>query len=94
MEWDCAAKVALMNEAEFPLSAILASIVLPSLNVIVPVGVPEVAGCTVAVNVTDFPYTDGFAEETREVVVGAEVMLAEASVEFGLSPLALMALTT
>ena len=44
MEWDCAAKVALVNEAEFPVSAIVASVAAPSLKVIVPVGVPDVAG--------------------------------------------------
>jgi hypothetical protein len=45
----------------------------PSLNRIVPVGVPdpgEVA-VTVAVNVTDWPVTDGFAEEATAVVVAA-----------------------
>lgn len=94
MEWDWAARVALVNEAVFPVSATVASVAAPSLNVMVPVGVPEVAGCTVAVKVTDFPYTDGFAEETREVVVGAEVMVAEAWAESGLSPVALTALTT
>jgi len=37
----------------------------------------------VAVKVTDFPYTDGFADETSEVVVGAEVIVAEACAESG-----------
>ena len=43
----------------------------PSLNVTVPVGVP-VAGntaATVAVNVTVWPDSDGFADEVRPVVV-------------------------
>ena len=40
----------------------------PSLNVTVPVGVPEpVAGCTVAVNVTAWPKADGFSEEVNVV---------------------------
>ena len=51
----------------------LPSVVDPSLNRIVPVGVPdpgEVA-VTVAVNVTDWPVTDGFAEDATAVVVAA-----------------------
>src|SRR5208282_5561215 len=36
------------------------SVVLPSVNVTVPVAV---VGATVAVNVTEAPYADGFAEE-------------------------------
>jgi len=43
-EWDCAAKVALVKEAEVPLAATVASVAAPSLKVIVPVGVPDVAG--------------------------------------------------
>ena len=47
-------------------------IVVPSLNVTVPVGVPVFGASTltVAVKVTGCPYTDGFAEETTAVVVG------------------------
>jgi hypothetical protein len=43
----------------------------PSLKVTVPVGVPApgLAALTVAVNVTDWPNTDGFADETRTVPV-------------------------
>ena len=42
----------------------------PSENVTVPVGVPvREAGLTVAVNVTDCPATDGFADDKRAVVV-------------------------
>src|SRR5260221_385998 len=59
MEWDCAAKVAVVKEAEFPVSATVASVAAPSLKVMVPVGVPDVAGGTVEVKVIDFPYTDG-----------------------------------
>jgi len=42
------------------------SVVLPSVNVTVPVAV---VGVTVAVNVTDEPYADGFADEARVTVV-------------------------
>jgi hypothetical protein len=40
--------------------------VLPSSNVTVPVAV---AGVTMAVNVTDEPYADGFADEISVTVV-------------------------
>ena len=57
-----------------PLSAPLVQIVVvPSLTVIVPVGVPA-PGATAAadsVNVTDWPKTDGFTEELIEVAVEA-----------------------
>ena len=47
------------------------SVVAPSLNVTVPVGVPvPELGATVAVNITDCPTVDGFAEEIRVVMVG------------------------
>ena len=41
------------------------SVVVPSLNVTVPVGVPAPGALTVtvAVNVTDWPKTDGLADE-------------------------------
>jgi len=42
------------------------SVVLPSVNVTVPVAV---VGVTVAVNVTDEPYADGFADEASATVV-------------------------
>ena len=45
-------------------------------------------------NVTDWPNADGFADETSDVEVGAEEIVAEAWAELGLSPDALMALTT
>jgi hypothetical protein len=43
-------------------------VVLPSLNVTVPVGVPP-DPLTVAVNVTDWPDDAGSAEEAREVTL-------------------------
>ena len=42
------------------------SVVLPSVNVTVPVAD---VGVTVAVKVTEFPYVDGFADEASVTVV-------------------------
>ena len=44
---------------------------VPSLNVTDPFGVPPYRAVTVAVSVTDCPYTEGFGEEISAVVVGA-----------------------
>src|SRR6476619_3775250 len=54
-----------------PLSVPVPSVVAPSLNVTVPVGVPEPGpvAVTVAVNVTDPPKFDGFVPDTTAVVV-------------------------
>jgi len=49
-----------------PLIVPVPSVVLPSVNVTVPVAVP---GVTVAVNVTGKPYADGFADEASVTVV-------------------------
>jgi hypothetical protein len=48
-------------------------VVLPSLKVTVPVGVPAPGEgtLTVAVKVTDWPQTEGLADETTAVVVPA-----------------------
>ena len=63
------------------------SVVVPSMNVTVPLGVP-VAGATaltVAMKVTDWPNTDGLAEELTTVVVAfvgpptAEILVTKAS---------------
>lgn len=51
-----------------PFNVPVPRVVAPSLNVTVPVGVPE-AAATVAVNVTGEPTVDGFALEVRVVVV-------------------------
>jgi len=62
------AKVAVENVATpEPLSVPVPSVVPPSLNVTVPVGVPELP-VTVAVNVTGAPESDGFALEVNVVV--------------------------
>ena len=49
------------------------SVVVPSLNVTVPLGVPAPGATadTVAVRVTDWPNTDGFTDELTAVVVFA-----------------------
>jgi hypothetical protein len=54
-----------------PFSVPVPSVVAPSLNVTVPLGVPApgATALTVAVNVTDWPETDGFAEEVGVAVV-------------------------
>jgi hypothetical protein len=44
---------------------------VPSLNVTDPFGVPPKRAVTVAVSVTDCPYTDGLSEEISAVAVGA-----------------------
>ena len=64
-----------LYEAVPPVSATLASVVAPSMNVTEPVGVPlpGAFAATVAVKVTDCPKTDGFADEATEVVVGSWV---------------------
>ena len=46
-------------------------VVVPFLKVTVPVGVPEVAGVTVALKVTFMPWVDGLSEETTLVMVEA-----------------------
>jgi len=53
------------------LSVPVPNVVAPSLNVTVPNGVPEPGdtAATVAVNVTDWPKTEGLVEEVKVVVV-------------------------
>ena len=60
-----------MNVAVPPDSVPVPSVVAPSRNVTVPVGVPVPGGttATVAVNVTDCPNTDGLADDATVVVV-------------------------
>jgi len=66
IECDPNASVAVLYVATPLLSVPVPSVVLPSLKVTVPVAV---AGETVAVNVTEEPNDDGFADEASEVVV-------------------------
>ena len=72
MECDPSTNAEVVNVAcPEPFSVPVPSVVVPSLNVTVPVGVPEPgeAAATVAVKVTDCPTTDGFEEEPKLVVV-------------------------
>jgi hypothetical protein len=54
-------------------------VVLPSLKVTVPVGVPApgATAATVAVNVTDWPKTDGVPDVAIDVVVDAWLTTCE-----------------
>ena len=65
------ASVKVVNVA-FPLLSVhVPRVAVPSLKVTGPVGVPVVDDFTVAVKVTAWPNTDGFAEGTIEVEVAA-----------------------
>jgi hypothetical protein len=61
----------LVKTARPPVSGTLPIIVVPFLNVTVPVGVPLYCGTTVAVKVPDSPTVGGFTDETSMVVVVA-----------------------
>ena len=56
-----------------PLSVPVPRVAPPSLNVTLPVGVPlpGAAAVTVAVKVTDWPKTEGFADDVTAVVLPA-----------------------
>ncbi len=66
IECDPTANAAVLYVALPLLIVPVPSVVLPSVNVTVPVAVE---GETVAVNVTDEPYVDGFADEANITVV-------------------------
>ena len=51
-------------------------VVVPSLKLTEPVGMPEYSGITVAVNVTEAFRIDGFAEEVTAAVVAACVTVS------------------
>jgi hypothetical protein len=59
-----------MVAAPLPLRVPVPRVVLPSVKVTVPVGVPP-AEVIVAVNVTDCPLTEGLREEVTVVLVPA-----------------------
>ena len=73
MEWVAADKLDVLNVACLVVvfTAPVPSVVVPSLNVTVPPGAPLKAGVMVAVNVTAWPFVDGFSEEASFVVVFA-----------------------
>ena len=66
IECDPVASVEVLNVAFPALIVPVPMVVLPSVNVIVPVAV---VGVTVAVNVSEAPYVDGFADEASVTVV-------------------------
>ena len=65
-ECDPVASVERLNVALPPLIVPVPKVVLPSLNVTVPVAAE---GVTVAVNVTELPYVDGFRDEVSATEV-------------------------
>jgi hypothetical protein len=65
IEWEATERVEVLYVALPPLSVPVASVVLPSLNVTVPVAAE---GVTVAVNVTDIPKPEGFSDDVKVVV--------------------------
>jgi hypothetical protein len=71
IEWLPTPSDEIMNWACPLLSVPLPRVAVPSLKVTVPVGVPAVGltGDTIAVKVTDWPYTEGLGEEIKLVVV-------------------------
>jgi hypothetical protein len=73
IEWLPTESVLVVKVAVPPDTVPVPSVVDPSRNVTVPVGVPAPGDttATVAVNVTDCPNTDGLADEVRVVVVFA-----------------------
>ena len=74
IEWLPTASAEVTNVAiPEPSKVPVPSIVEPSMNVTVPVGIPEpgASPVTVAVNVIDWPNTDGLAEETTDEVVAS-----------------------
>jgi hypothetical protein len=66
IEFDPTASVEMLKVAFPALIVPVPSVALPSMNVTVPVAV---VGVTVAVNVTDEPYVDGFVDEASVTVV-------------------------
>ena len=71
MVWLPTVSAEVVNVATLPLSVPVPTGLPPSRNVTVPVGVPApgATGETVAVKVTDWPKTDGLADEVMPVVV-------------------------
>ena len=68
-------RVAIADSATPPARGTLPRGIVPSRKVTVPVAVPETCGTTLALKVTDSPGTEGFADETKVMVVVAGVTL-------------------
>ena len=71
MGWEPCVSEEVLNVAFPALIGPVPSVVVPSLNVTVPVMVPAVAELTLAVNATDVPTVEGFSDEVTVVVVAA-----------------------
>jgi len=71
-EWVPTVSVDVVNVATAPLFKVpVPSEAVPSRNVIIPVGIPEVGEVTVAVNVTGLPLDAEMEELTNATAVGA-----------------------
>ena len=69
MEWEATDRADVLKVATpLLLSVPVPRVVVPSLNVTVPVGVP-LDEVTVAVNVTDWPNVEGLADDVSAVLV-------------------------
>jgi hypothetical protein len=77
---DPVVSVVVENATVPPLRALVASSVAPSINFTLPVGVPPV-DVTVAVNVTFWPWLDGFSEEVTADDVVALLTTCESAVD-------------
>ena len=78
IEWAFTVSVEVVNVATPPLSVHVPKVTPPSWNVIVPVAAD---GETVAVKVTLWPYTDGFSDELRTVLVLALLTACERTLD-------------
>ena len=75
IDWVATPRLEVVRLALPPLRVAVPRELEPSLKVTVPVGVPlpGAAAATVAVKVTDWPKTEGFADDVTEVVVASLV---------------------
>jgi hypothetical protein len=64
-----------------PLTVTVRSVLVPSLKVTVPVGVPPNCPAMVAVKVTDCPAVEGFKDEDKVLVVAALLMVCESAAD-------------
>ena len=84
IEWAAVVRVVLAKVALPADRGAVPRTVAPSLNVTVPpvgVGWPEAVGATVAVKVTDWPCTEGLAEEARVVVLASPLTVRDKAPE-------------
>src|SRR5689334_16366082 len=84
MTWPPAAAKVVVNVARPPAPTVtIPRTTLPSLNVTVPVGVPDpgATGATVAVKVTAWPVTAGLSDEARAIAVAARLTVTPTAAE-------------